>query len=99
MTDIDEPIDENTLTGDVRVRVSSARDAGHPVDQHITCALAIADLLQLPDETIFIPAVTAAMQTEFLDALRERGPPPSRQARTKTTRASGALPSCLPGRC
>ena len=69
MTDIDEPIDENTLTGDVRVRVSSARDAGHPVDQHITCALAIADLLQLPDETIFISAVTAAMQTmtEFLD--------------------------------
>jgi hypothetical protein len=56
-------INENTLTGVVRADVSFARDNGHPVDRDVTFALAVADLLQLPDETRFVPAVTAAMAT------------------------------------
>ena len=52
-------IDEKTLTGEVR----RARDSGAQVDALVASALAIADLLELPDDTLFIAAVTAAMQS------------------------------------
>jgi hypothetical protein len=56
-------IDENTLTGIVRAEVSFARDRGLPVKRYLTVALAVADLLELPDDTRFIPATAAAMET------------------------------------
>jgi hypothetical protein len=54
-------IDDTTLTGEVRAEVSFARDNGHHVDREIALMLAIADLLQLPDETRFADATCAAM--------------------------------------
>ena len=56
-------IDENTLTGVVRAEVSFARDHGSEVPAELGLALAIADLLKLPDDTMFIPATEAAMKT------------------------------------
>ncbi len=56
-------IDETTLTGIVRAEVSFARDSGLPVPKELDWPLAIADLLELPDETMFIPATCAAMET------------------------------------
>jgi hypothetical protein len=54
-------IDEKTLTGEVRAEVSFARDNGRHVQKELSSALAIADLLELPDDTVFVPATTAAM--------------------------------------
>jgi hypothetical protein len=56
-------IDETTLTGDVRACVSFARDNGQLVPRDLTWPLAIADLLELPDDTMFVPATCAAMET------------------------------------
>jgi hypothetical protein len=56
-------IDETTLTGEVRAEVSFARDNGQHVDRTVGLALAVADLLELPDDTMFVPAVAAAMET------------------------------------
>jgi hypothetical protein len=56
-------IDETTLTGEVRAEVSFARDNGQHVDRTVGIALAVADLLELPDDTMFVPAVAAAMET------------------------------------
>ena len=56
-------IEEATLTGDVRAEVSLMRDNGQPVERLLTLPLAIADLLELPDDTMFVPAVSAAMAT------------------------------------
>lgn len=56
-------INETTLTGVVRAEVSFARDKGELVEQLLAQALALADLLQLPDDTMFLPAVCAAMET------------------------------------
>jgi hypothetical protein len=56
-------IDETTLTGDVRAAVSFARDNGLHVDKGVNVPLAIADLLELPDDTMFVPATCAAMAT------------------------------------
>jgi hypothetical protein len=56
-------IDETTLTAIVRAEVSSARDRGETVDDDVSFALAIADLLQIPDDALFFPAVVAAMKT------------------------------------
>lgn len=55
-------IDENTLTGVVRAAVSSARDHGYHVDRDVALSLALADLLELPDDTLFFPATWAAME-------------------------------------
>jgi hypothetical protein len=55
-------INETTLTGIVRAEVSFARDNGEHVQQELAFALAVADLLQLPDDTLFLPAVCAAME-------------------------------------
>jgi hypothetical protein len=56
-------IDEATLTGEVRAEVSFARDNGQHVDRTVGIALAVADLLELPDDTMFVPATEAAMET------------------------------------
>jgi hypothetical protein len=56
-------IDENTLTGIVRAEVSFARDNGKPVTRDVATALALADLLELPDDTRFVAAIEAAMKT------------------------------------
>jgi hypothetical protein len=56
-------VGETTLTGVVRAEVSFARDKGEPIEQELASALALADLLQLPDDTLFLPAVCAAMGT------------------------------------
>jgi hypothetical protein len=56
-------IDETTLTGIVRAEVSFARDNGLPVPKELAWPLAVADLLELPDDTLFITATTAAMET------------------------------------
>ena len=56
-------IDETTLTGVVRAEVSFVRDNGLAVPTELGLALAIADLLELPDDTMFIPATTTAMGT------------------------------------
>ena len=56
-------VDDTTLTGVVRAEVSFARDQGIPVDRMMVLALTIADFLELPDDTLFVPAVCAAMST------------------------------------
>ena len=55
-------VDETTLTGIVRAEVSFARDNEIDVDPDLSLALAVADLLRLPDDTMFVPAVAAAMK-------------------------------------
>ena len=56
-------INETTMTGAVRAEVSFARDNGQHVSTHVALPLAIADLLELPDDTMFVPATCAAMAT------------------------------------
>jgi hypothetical protein len=56
-------INESTLTGVVRAEVSLARDNGEAIDAYLVLWLAVADLLRLPDDTMFVPAVAAAMAT------------------------------------
>jgi hypothetical protein len=56
-------INTAALTGVVRAEVSFARDKGSAVPTELGTALAIADLLELPDDTMFIPATEAAMGT------------------------------------
>jgi hypothetical protein len=56
-------IDDNTMIGEVRAGVSYARDMGQPVDSEVCFTLAIADLLNLPDNVRIVPAVTKAMST------------------------------------
>jgi hypothetical protein len=47
----------------VRALVSLARDRGDPVDRDLAFALAVADLLELPDDTFFELAFCAAAMT------------------------------------
>jgi hypothetical protein len=56
-------IDDDTLTGVVRGEISFARDQGMPVDKELALSLAMADLLELPDDVPFLPAVCAAAET------------------------------------
>ena len=53
--------DQNTLAGNWRGQVLHCRDKGISIDREIVFALAVADLLQLPDDIPLMPAVTAAM--------------------------------------
>jgi len=53
--------DENTLAGDWREEVIHRRDKGISTDPETLFALAVADLLELPDDMPLVPAVTAAM--------------------------------------
>jgi hypothetical protein len=57
-------IDETTLTGIVRAEISVARVQGYSVDREVAFALALADLLELPDDAMFLPAVFAAMKMQ-----------------------------------
>ena len=53
--------DQNTLAGDWRAQVRYCRENGIALHRDIAFALAVADLLQLPDDLPLMPAVTAAM--------------------------------------
>jgi hypothetical protein len=84
-------IDENTLTGIVRAEVSFARDRGLPVKRYLTVALAVADLLELPDDTRFIPATAAALETPTrLDTRYRTGSGISTAAHTVRSRLEGS---------
>jgi hypothetical protein len=69
MTNITTLLTDITLTGDVRACVSFMREHGEPVDDHLALWLSIADLLELPDDTMFLPAVSAAIDapTQLMD--------------------------------
>jgi hypothetical protein len=53
-------IKNKILTGVVRAEVSFARDNGMAVEREVALGLALADFLELPDDTMFVPAVEAA---------------------------------------
>ena len=53
--------DQNTLAGDWRAQVCYCRENGIAIYRDIAFALAVADLLELPDDLPLVPAVTAAM--------------------------------------
>jgi len=53
--------DENARAGDWREQVLHCRDKGVSISRQVTFALAVADLLQLPDEVPIMPAVVAAV--------------------------------------
>ena len=53
--------DENARTGDWRERVLHCRDKGVSINREVAFAVAVADLLQLPDDLPLMPAVAAAM--------------------------------------
>jgi hypothetical protein len=53
--------DENTRAGDWREQALHCRDQGISINREVVFALAIADLLKLPDDLPLMPAVTAAM--------------------------------------
>jgi hypothetical protein len=55
--------DQNTLAGDWRAQVYYCRENGVAIYRNIVFALAVADLLELPDDLPVMPAVTAAMST------------------------------------
>jgi hypothetical protein len=53
--------DENARAGDWREQVLHCRDKGVSINREVAFAVAVADLLQLPDDLPLMPAVTAAM--------------------------------------
>ena len=53
--------DENARAGDWREQVLRCRDNGVSINREIAFAVAVADLLQVPDDLPLMPAVTAAM--------------------------------------
>jgi hypothetical protein len=53
--------DVETLAGELRAKVSFARDNARPVDDFVAFVLAVADLLEVPDELPVFPAVGAAL--------------------------------------
>lgn len=59
----EEGFDESTYTADIRAHVSICRENGIEVDRMMEFTLHIANWLRLPDDTLFIPAVGAAMAT------------------------------------
>lgn len=71
-------IDETTLIGVVRADVSFARDNGEQVEREVNVALAVADLLELPDDCKFIPATEAAI--EYLIQIIDPGDLPRMRA-------------------
>jgi hypothetical protein len=58
--------DENARAGDLREQVLHCRDKGVSINREVAFALAVADLLQLPDHLPLMPAVTAAMSVPTL---------------------------------
>jgi len=53
--------DEKARAGDWREQVLHCRDQGVSINREVAFAVAVADLLQLPDELPLMPAVMAAM--------------------------------------
>jgi hypothetical protein len=53
--------DENARAGDWREQVLYCRDKGISINCEVAFAVAVADLLQLPDDSPLMPAVTAAL--------------------------------------
>ena len=53
--------DQNTLAGEWRAQVRRCEEQDIAVHRDIAFALAVADLLELPDDVPLMPAVTAAM--------------------------------------
>ena len=53
--------DANTPAGEWREQVVHCRDQGVSISRQVTFALAVADLLQLPDDVPLMPAVAAAV--------------------------------------
>jgi hypothetical protein len=52
--------DQNMLTGDWRAQMRRCDEQNIAVHRNIAFALAVADLLELPDDLPLMPAVTAA---------------------------------------
>ena len=55
--------DQNTLAGEWREQVRCCEEQDIALDRNVAFALAVADLLELPDDLPLKPAVTAAMST------------------------------------
>ena len=53
--------DQNTLAGEWRAQVRCCDEQDITLDRDIVFALAVADLLELPDDLPLFPAVTAAI--------------------------------------
>ena len=54
-------LDENARAGDWREQVLHCRDKGVSINREVAFVVAVADLLQLPDDLPLMPAVKAAM--------------------------------------
>jgi len=53
--------DQNTLAGDWRAQVRCCEEQNIALHREIAFALAVADLLELPDDLPLMPAVAAAL--------------------------------------
>jgi hypothetical protein len=53
--------DQNTLAGDWRAQVRCCEEQDIALHRGIAFALAVADILELPDDLPLMPAVAAAM--------------------------------------
>ena len=53
--------DQNTLARELREQVRCCEEQDITLDRDVAFALAVADLLELPDDLPLLPAVTAAM--------------------------------------
>ena len=53
--------DQNTAAGEWRAQVRCCEEQNIALHRNIAFALAVADLLELPDDLPLMPAVTAAM--------------------------------------
>ena len=62
--------DQNTLAGEWREQVRCCEEQDIALDHDIAFAVAVADLLELPDDLPLLPAVTAAMSIPM--CLRDR---------------------------
>ena len=69
--------DEKARAGDWREQVLHCRDQGVSINREVAFAVAVADLLQLPDELPLIPAVMAAMSVPTRLSDRKPRPPES----------------------
>ena len=69
--------DQNTLAGEWREQVRCCEEQDIALDRDIAFALAIADLLELPDDLPLLPAVTAAMSIPTCPRSRKSCPPES----------------------
>jgi hypothetical protein len=83
--------DQNTLAGEWRAQARCCAERNVVLDRDVAFALAVADLLELPDDLPLMPAVTAAMSVPI--CLRD----PASLARVKAEAWSAAR-LCAPTR-